>query len=485
MCLTLPLSAAGIEASLPICDATLRALEQVLWLTDEVHRASALVDVLRVDPALTCFLVAELLPDSAVSAPSLPRLAALAAPWLAVLLDEKLKSNDSASPSDCSAMVDAVVQAELVKRLAEEHGCAESASYELAALAGGAVSLVQLSLPETPSSANIAQRLSTWLVQEIGLPDVTVFCTVAESLWGNAKPQSQQDPSTADQSSASERPAHASAHLLENCDQLASAVETHHRQTDASAGEDLLRLATRLAPLESLQHEFSRRLETEKLLAMKELAYGAGHEINNPLANISVRAQTLIKQEHDPERRRMLAAINGQVYRAHEMIADLMLFAQPPKLVPSATDLHALVQRTVTGLLSDAARQNSTLLVHPTETLIMVNVDPVQLPLALHAMIINSLEAMGQGGRIELQARLQRAARGEHWAEIRVTDDGPGIADEVRQHLFDPFYSGREAGRGLGFGLSKCWRIVTAHGGRIDVESSPGQGACFTILLPA
>jgi signal transduction histidine kinase len=68
--------------------------------------------------------------------------------------------------------------------------------------------------------------------------------------------------------------------------------------------------------------------------------------------------------------------------------------------------------------------------------------------------------------------------------EIRVADNGPGILPEHRRHLFDPFYSSRQAGRGLGFGLSKCWRIVTNHGGRIEVQSEPGQGATFTIRLP-
>ena len=66
-----------------------------------------------------------------------------------------------------------------------------------------------------------------------------------------------------------------------------------------------------------------------------------------------------------------------------------------------------------------------------------------------------------------------------------VTDTGPGISPEVRRHLFDPFYSGREAGRGLGFGLAKCWRIITDHGGQIDITSEPGRGATFVLRLPA
>ena len=68
---------------------------------------------------------------------------------------------------------------------------------------------------------------------------------------------------------------------------------------------------------------------------------------------------------------------------------------------------------------------------------------------------------------------------------IRIRDDGPGIKLEERRHLFDPFYSARQAGRGLGLGLSKAWRIVANHGGRIEVDSQPGSGSTFTVVLPA
>ncbi len=81
--------------------------------------------------------------------------------------------------------------------------------------------------------------------------------------------------------------------------------------------------------------DFERRLEEEKLAALVELAYGASHEINNPLANIATRAQVLLREEPHPERRRMLSAIHAQAMRAHEMIADLMLFARPPRALSS------------------------------------------------------------------------------------------------------------------------------------------------------
>src|SRR4029078_709927 len=98
--------------------------------------------------------------------------------------------------------------------------------------------------------------------------------------------------------------------------------------------------------------EFDVQLERAKLDAMKELAYGASHEINNPLANIAARAQTLLDDEEDPGRRQKLVAIHRQAMRAHEMISDLMLFARPPKLNPTPFGVRDLVHKVFDSLLA-------------------------------------------------------------------------------------------------------------------------------------
>ena len=254
---------------------------------------------------------------------------------------------------------------------------------------------------------------------------------------------------------------------------------------ELTAPDELLRLlpdlAARLERLALLESEFGHAVETAKLEAMRQLAYGASHEINNPLANISARAQTLLQDERDPERRRRLAAINSQAFRAHEMIADMMLFARPPQPVPLDVQLPALADDVIRRLAEDAAAQKTELVrVGPDEPLV-TRVDPTQIRVALRALLTNSLESLGDGGRIEVSV-----GRGSEagTAQIVVSDNGPGIRPEDRPHIFDPFYSGREAGRGLGFGLSKCWRIVTAHGGRIEVLDSSARGASFRITLP-
>jgi signal transduction histidine kinase len=246
-------------------------------------------------------------------------------------------------------------------------------------------------------------------------------------------------------------------------------------------------LLQKLARLRKLEARFAETLEEEKLEALKAFAYGASHEINNPLANISTRAQTLLREEQDPERRHKLRTINTQAFRAHELIADLMLFARPPALSLSTTDLVYLVDQVVAEMASEAERQKTQLVRLPAAAAVSVSADAGHLAAALRAVCVNSLEALRLGGRIEISVLAAAAAPldsdGRAWAEIVVADSGPGIPPEVRRHLFDPYFSGREAGRGLGLGLTKAWRIVTEHGGRIDVDQPP-QGAVLRIRLP-
>jgi len=225
-------------------------------------------------------------------------------------------------------------------------------------------------------------------------------------------------------------------------------------------------------------------LQRQKLDAMKELAYGASHEINNPLANIATRAQTLLRDEPHPERRRTLEAIYQQAMRAHEMISDLMLFARPPRLEIKSFDLSKMIEILVNDQLEECQRRNIHLTIDAPDSSLSFRGDQQQLSVAVRAVVDNAIEAIGQDGAVVVSLRPIRSATAKHTLKIEVSDTGPGISADVRRHLFDPFYSGREAGRGLGFGLSKCWRIVTDHGGTLEIESETGEGATFILELP-
>lgn len=224
-------------------------------------------------------------------------------------------------------------------------------------------------------------------------------------------------------------------------------------------------------------------LEAAKLRSLAEFAAGAGHEINNPLATIIGYAQQLLAAETDPDRRHALATIGGQALRIRDMIGDVMLFARPPQPKSVSLDVSAVLCEVAAKFSGDAAAAGVSLEIRAA-TPVSAMADPAQVRVATAAVIRNAVEATTSGGRICVSTERRDDALGR-WAVVVVRDTGQGLSASDREHLFDPFYSGRQAGRGLGFGLSKAWRIVTLHGGRIEVAAPAGGGAEFTVYWPA
>ena len=244
--------------------------------------------------------------------------------------------------------------------------------------------------------------------------------------------------------------------------------------------EELFQLAVSNA---ELRKNFDQRLHEEKLASMKQLAYGASHEINNPLANIATRAQTMLAVEDSPQKRHKLSVIYEQAIRAHEMISDMMLFAHPPALKRQTVSLRLLMSKLVNELKPTFnASPEIDFKVVVGAGVDQANLDPTQISVAIKNLIQNSIQAIGSseqpGGRIDVRIEQSDAI------EVSVCDNGQGISDLVRRHLFDPFFSGREAGRGLGFGLSKVWTIAKLHGGEIDFDSSDEHGTRFMLTIP-
>ena len=211
-----------------------------------------------------------------------------------------------------------------------------------------------------------------------------------------------------------------------------------------------------------------------------------------------------MRGECDNNRHRDLAINQKPAMRVHEMIADMMLFARPPQPQLAPCDMGEILDAVLASVSAMADERGIRLVRLPCEPAPIV-ADRAQCVVALRAVCMNSLEAVARGGRIEAAIRRLDSASpaqvldgdgmplagagGETWPgptiEVTIADDGPGIPPDVRRHLFDPFYSGRQAGRGLGMGLAKCWRIVTNHGGTIGVHSAAGEGTRFSIRLPA
>lgn len=221
----------------------------------------------------------------------------------------------------------------------------------------------------------------------------------------------------------------------------------------------------------------------DKLEAMAEFAAGAGHEINNPVATIVGRVQMLLKSETDPERRQALSTIGGQAYRVRDMIGDAMLFARPPAPRPETLSLSQTIDDVLVSLQEEINQGKVQLEVNIAESLSLY-ADETQWKVVLSNLLLNSLQAMEAGGQIKISASPLETESGP-FIHLKVIDEGAGLTEEERIHLFDPFYSARQAGRGLGFGLSKCWRIATQHGATIAAETNSDRGVTFHLYWPA
>ena len=215
-----------------------------------------------------------------------------------------------------------------------------------------------------------------------------------------------------------------------------------------------------------------------KLAGLAELAAGAGHEINNPLAVISGQAQQLLKTETHPDRADSLRSIVRQTRRIADLLRDLFLFAKPP--APAAQVLP--VSDLLTGVWADLqplADERGVRVDRPAAPAGHVAGDPTQLRRAVGAVVRNAVEAAGVGCWVGV--RVEPA--GDR-LRIVVDDSGPGLTPTAAEHAFDPFYSGRSAGRGRGLGLPTAWRLVRENGGDIRHEASRSGVTRFVITVP-
>ena len=468
---------------LPLADCSALGLEEALLTSSGSDCRDGLAQVLTTDPALTLWVVCQAhvlgsqpLKTCRAAAEWLEADALARFDWQAGDTPGLEQTDPEAAGRYAALAATGVVTGALARQLAEvESGvCPDEAL--AAGLLHGARDWLDAAVVARGSAGAATACLPDWLLEPLTTGTDSRWCGGARACAARAVAL------LAEAEGAGDARATLAPDLLRD---LERETAQRWRVVDQAVHRRLPALVTKLRRLADLEERFQTVLEAAKLDAMKELAYGASHEINNPLANISARAQTLLKEEHNAERRRKLAAINSQAFRAHEMIADLMLFARPPALQCEPIDLVGLVD-TVAAELSAEARARGIELTHrraPGAVIAMA--DEVQLAVALRAVCVNALEALGTSGQVWLEAALVQEGSSPPAAKVVVADNGPGIRAEIRRHLFDPFFSGREAGRGLGFGLSKCWRIVTDHKGRILVDSPSEGGAVFTIILPA
>jgi two-component system sensor histidine kinase PilS (NtrC family) len=236
-----------------------------------------------------------------------------------------------------------------------------------------------------------------------------------------------------------------------------------------------------------------RRMEervrhADRLAALGRMAAGLAHEIRNPIGSIrgsiEVLRETLAPQGDD---RRLMDIVLRESDRLDAIIRDFLQFSGPPGLVRVPTDVGGMLDEILLVLANRAAGEGSAagrirLVREDGGAAAKLAVDPGQMRQALWNLCLNAVEAMPEGGELRVGVRELAPERGGPGVEITIADTGLGIAPAALPQIFEPFFTTKAQGTGLGLAIAH--RIVEDHGGEIRVESAPGRGSRFTILLP-
>jgi len=220
----------------------------------------------------------------------------------------------------------------------------------------------------------------------------------------------------------------------------------------------------------------------DKLAALGTLAAGVAHEVKNPLHALSLNLHLLTQELEAPRPSReeiatYVGVLRAEIDRIHRIVENFLRFARPsiPEVKP--LDLNALVERVLSVVAFEAADRGVTVATEFDPRLESVPGDEGQLAQVVLNLVINALQAMPAGGALTVGTRRQ-----ERWAELTVRDTGEGIPAELVPQIFDPYFTTRPAGVGLGLAIAH--RIVEGHNGTIEVESRAGEGTLMLVRLP-
>jgi signal transduction histidine kinase len=257
--------------------------------------------------------------------------------------------------------------------------------------------------------------------------------------------------------------------------------ETVQRRTAALRAE----IAERQR-LEQVKVQAERLLERqEKLATLGTLTAGIAHEIRNPLTSLKARLYTLDKHlQAVPAARKDTDIISAEISRLERILQDALSFARPadPKLESLAADT---LLREVQGLMSTSLESRAVEVVVESDSGLHIRADSGHLKQVLINLVHNGADAIVGAGTVTLRARVGRASLGGHETDtviLEVIDTGKGIPPAVEKRLFDPFFSTKETGTGLGLPIAA--RIVERHGGILQYETRLGDGTTFGVVLP-
>lgn len=234
-----------------------------------------------------------------------------------------------------------------------------------------------------------------------------------------------------------------------------------------------------------------RLARAERLASLGEVAASLAHEVKNPLAGIAGAVRVIADElpTTDP-RKEIMEEILDQVHRLDKTVKDLLVFARPATPTLASCDVHQVLDRVLILLAADPATKAVRIVRAYEPGMPQLEADGRQLGQVFLNLLLNAVQVMPDGGQVTLRTGLYagNGADAEPWrpsgqaVEVRVSDNGPGIPAHVVSNLFTPFFTTKSRGAGLGLSISR--RIVEDHGGWIGVESAPGEGTTFRVVLP-
>jgi len=233
----------------------------------------------------------------------------------------------------------------------------------------------------------------------------------------------------------------------------------------------------------SLEKSRAHLIQSEKLATVGKLAAGMAHSVRNPLTSVKMRIFSLERSLRlNPMQKDDLEVISEEIRHIDTILKSFLEFARPPKLRFQMVSPSDVVDTAIQLLRHRFETYKTTVQVNRKMRLPRISADSDQLKEVLVNLMINACEAMGEGGFIHIVEEMGKHRSFGDAVTIRIEDSGPGIPEEILEKIFEPFYSIKEEGSGLGLSIAK--RIIEDHGGEISAGSREGKGAVFSIVLP-
>jgi signal transduction histidine kinase len=234
--------------------------------------------------------------------------------------------------------------------------------------------------------------------------------------------------------------------------------------------------------LDELKSRQEQLLQTRKMAAVGTLTSGIAHELNNPLNNISLTVETLLDdfdEVGDDRKKKLLNDIFTQVQRAGATVRNLLDFTRKDQPVFTAVSISEVLETTLTLVGNELSLAKVDVHLDVDPDLPTVSGNPRTLQQVFLNLFLNAMQAMPKGGELTVRAECE-----DGFLRVMVRDHGVGISDENLEKIFEPFFTTKQAGEGTGLGLSVSYSIVEKHGGRLEVESTLGEGTTFFVILP-